>query len=213
MSYLTYQNKRVVSQNKYVSNIAVVIPGQIYWTGAGGLVEMGTIFPVEVSANATVKMGIYLDSSAATFNMQIYDPSINNFMAISYGTIPETSEKGLTVQTRNSPSIQRKFYDFSAYLNQQVVLEVVKTATGITSVKANNNTLTSTGNGFFDLGISGKVLRIGGTSGMSVWDWEIVGTHKWIGYPYGDTLAAWEDTIGSYDAQFFTGSPGTRNLF
>jgi hypothetical protein len=44
MSYLTYQNKRVVSQNKYVSNIAVVIPGQIYWTGAGGLVEMEQYF-------------------------------------------------------------------------------------------------------------------------------------------------------------------------
>ncbi len=40
---------------------------------------------------------------------------------------------------------------------------------------------------------------------------EVAGEHKWIGYPYGNTDAAWVDTIGSNDVSIL-GSPGTRNL-
>ena len=205
-----YQDKMVTYQNKYVEKVVSVIPGQIDFLTSGDRVDF-TSLP-DVTGNKTINMGLWLNDTST--NMYVAFSSggqPGDFLWVTYGNVPELGQVHLVVHTKNSPSLVRKAYNISAYLNMMVTLEIVKTSSAITSVKANGNTLTNFGSLFFD-NTGGPFYYVGGDHHASIWDIEIVGSHKWIGYPYGNTNGAWVDTIGTNHGTI-TGTPGTRNLF
>jgi len=135
---------------------------------------------------------------------------VNDYLMLIVGPVAETGLFGLLVQTRGPSPVVRQYYNINSYLNQVVSLEIVKTATAITSVKMNNNILVPTAGFFSPPDTTNK--NFVGAGGLSIWNLEIVGNHKWVGYPYGNTLGAWVDTVGSDHATTISGTPGTRKL-
>lgn len=220
MSYLVYNGKRVTSEGKYVGKWVTEIPQQIYFTSSGK-VTMDSI--PDVTGVKTIKWDMRLDASVASKMSAIFgDPTVlNDFLYVSYDYLPpfEQTTTGITypvlrVQVRNnspSPPVYVRIYNINSYIGINTTIEIVKGTGNLTSVKANNNTLTTlySGTAVYDLG--GNFKEIGGNGGTSIWNFEITGVSKWIGYPYGNQDSAWADTIDSNNGTV-SGSPGTRNL-
>jgi len=215
MSYALYNGKMIQSESKYV--IKNVIPGQIYFTDQG-IIDFPSL-PV-VTGSQTIKWDMNLDSSVASIlALNFIAPAGGaDFLLVQYGYLQafEQGTTGITypvlrVQVKNSPGVIVRMYDINSYIGINANIEIVKGTGSITSVKANNNTLTTlySGTGVFDAPADNKYISAEG--GISIWNLEIVGLHKWIGYPYGNQDSAWVDTIGSIDPTIL-GSPGTRNL-
>ena len=197
------------STHKYLINTAVIIPGEINLLTNGDGVEFGSV--PAITGNKTITMDFKLDSSAGNMTLWFNTVGSNDYLLLVMGSVPETGSFGLTVQTRSNPSRVRRYYNMNSYINQLVNLEIIKTGTSITSVKMNSNTLTPN-TGFFDPS-DNPMKQFIGDGGLSIWNLEITGFHKWIGYPYGNTLGAWADTVGTNHATSILGTPGTRNLF
>ena len=198
------------STHKYLINTAVIIPGEINLITSGDGVDFASL--PDVTGNKTITMDLWLnDTSSNMYVAFSAGGQPGDFLLVTYGVIPELGQVHLSVHTKNSPSLVRKAYNISAYLNQMLTLEIVKTSSAITSVKANGNTLTNFGSLFFD-NTGGPFYYVRGDHNASIWNLEIVGSHKWIGYPYGNTNGAWLDTIGINHGTI-AGTPGTRNLF
>ena len=216
MSYLIYNGKRVIAQNKYVGKWSFEIPQQIYFT-SGGSVDFASV-PV-VTGIQTIKWDMLLDASVASkIYVGFVDGVSNDYIYANYDYLPsfEQTSTGITypvlrVQVKNSPGVYVRIYNIDSYIGVNTNIEIVKGTGSITSVKANNNTLTTLYSGSVVYDTGGSFSYAGGNGGASIWNLEIVGSHKWIGYPYGNTNAAWVDTIGSIDGTV-TGSPGTRNV-
>ena len=210
MSYLNYNNQKLTYNNQYViSSPLPTVSGVIEFLSGGGEVLFDSL--PDVTGSQTFKANIYIDSSTSTLYFYSRDASQNDFLAVSYDDPPDWAgtDPVLMVHVKNAPGIIRQAYDISSYLGQIELLEIVKTAGAITSVTIGGNTLTKIGDGYFDYG--GNLKQISGAS-SSIWDVEIVGSHKWIGYPDGNQDSAWVDTVGSIDA-VVGGSVSTRDLF
>lgn len=192
--------------NKLLTTTA--IPGKIYFQTLGDKVVFDS--QPDVTGNKTLKADLFIDSTSSDMTIGLMNAS-NDFLWITYTLGPDTGpNKVLVVNTRNSPpGVIRPYYDISSYLNQVINLEVVKTSSAVTSVKINGTTLTKIGDGYFNNGGS-TVKEIAGIL-CSIWNLEVVGVVKWIGFPYGNTTGAWVDTIGTNDGTV-SGSPTTRNL-
>ena len=208
MAYITKNGLRIQSNGlTLVTKDIDPIPGQINLLASGDGVEFDSV--PSITGSKTIKADLFIDSSLAGMTLWFQTVSINDYLLIVIGNIAETSTFGLTVQTRGPVSTVRRYYNINSYLNQITSIEIVKTSTSITSVKMGGDTLSGT-NGFFSPSdtTSKSIL---GAGGISIWNLEIEDNHKWIGYPYGNTNAAWVDTIGSNNGTV-TGSPGTKNL-
>jgi len=162
-----------------------------------------------ITGNKTITATFFIKNATSKFTLWFHTAGVNDYLFVDIGNVAETGLFGMTVQTRSSPSTVRRYYNINSYLNQIVNLEIIKTATAITSVKMNTNTLSPT-TGFFSPPDT-TVKNFGGLDELSIWDLEIVGSHLWKGYNYGNTNAAWIDTIGGNNGTV-TGTPGTKNL-
>jgi len=209
MSYLIYNGKRIITQDKYViGNAAPPEEGVIYFQTFSDKVEF--VSQPDVTGNKTFTANLFIDSSTSSeMTIGLMNAS-NDFLFISYTISADTGpNKVLVVNTRNT-SVIRPYYNIDSYLNQIITLEVIKTSSSITSVKINNNTLTKAGDGYFTNG--GTTLKAISGQYFSIWDVSINGVASWTGYPNGNTNGAWVDNIGSNDGTV-SGSPTTRNLF
>lgn len=211
MSYLTYNGKMVRAQGKYV--IGAQVPGQIYMTDINDQITFSSV--PNITGSKTISADFYLDSSMSGFSWFWYPESGDDFFQAILNELPsfEQTQLGiydyvLRVQVKNSP-VYARVYSLQPYVGQILHLEIIKGTGSIVSVKANGDTLSSLGNGVYTTGGVGSKTFYGGV--LSVWNMEVAGEHKWIGYPYGNTDAAWVDTIGSNDVSIL-GSPQTRNL-
>jgi hypothetical protein len=209
MSYVIYNNKRVSFGNKYVAGVAPEpIPGQIYFNKTASADEVIFDSLPDVTGSKTVKMGFYVQDSSSSLDVAFANGTTQDYLRLTFGE----GEYGPTfmVEVRQSPSIVRRVYDISDLYGEIVNLEVVKGTASISSVTFNGNTLTDL-MGYLAFGPT-AFKRIRGSKFSSIFNLEIVGAHKWIGYPYGNTDAAWVDTIGSNDG-IISGTPSTINLF
>lgn len=161
---------------------------------------------------------MHLDSSSNLLQTGFSDGTSNDFLYASYTILSEFEQTStgitypvLRVQVKNAPEVYVRIYDINDYIGINTNIEIIKGASSITSIKANNNTLTTLYSGTVVYNTAGTLSYSGGNGGASIWNLEIVGSHKWIGYPYGNQDSAWVDIIGSIDGTV-TGSPGTRNL-
>lgn len=209
MSYLVANDKYVKINNpglKYL--VTTPIPDKIYFQTLGDKVAFDS--QPDVTGNKTFKADLFIDSTSSDMTIGLMN-ALNDFLFISYTISADTGpSKVLVVNTKNSPPyVLRPYYDISSYLNQVISLEVVKTSAVITSVKINGNTLTKIGDGYFNNGAT-SLKEISGIL-FSIWNVEVVGIAKWIGFPYGNTTPAWVDTIGTNNGTV-SGSPTTRNL-
>ena len=196
---------------KYV--VKSIIPGEINLLTNGDGVEFSSI--PAITGVKTIKADMRIDSSASQLTLIFETQGINDLLMLTIGPVPDDSNIfGMVVHVKgnstNPSPVVRPYYTIDSYLGQNISLEIVKGTGSVTSVKINNNTLTAKGNGFFS-GTDLNFKEFVGLNGMSIWNLEIVGNHKWIGYPYGNTNGAWADTIGINNGTV-TGSPGTRNL-
>jgi hypothetical protein len=195
-------------QGKFVTKDAV--PGQINLLTSGDGVSFASV-PV-ITGNQTITMDVQFDTSTSGITLWFRTMNVNDYLLLVIGSVAETSQFGLTVQVASGGGEGtrfRRYYNINSYINQIVNLEIIKTTGSITSVKMNTNTLSPT-TGFFDPS-NITMKEFSGVNNFSLWNLEIAGNHKWIGYPYGNTNGAWADTIGTNHGTI-TGTPGTRNL-
>jgi len=189
-----------------------VVGGIIEFLDGGGTVIFGS--QPDIAGSKTFKANIYIDSSTSSLYFYSKGVAATDFLVVSYDDAPDWAgtDPVLMVHVKNAagpPGIVRQAYDISNYLGQIELLEIVKVTGGITSVTIGGDTLTKIGDGYFDYG--GDLKQVAGIR-SSIWDVEIVGSHKWVGYPDGNQDSAWIDTIGSNDG-VVGGSVSTRNLF
>jgi len=213
MAYLEYNGQMVIFNDQYViSNPQPVAGGVIEFLDGGGTVIFGS--QPDIAGSKTFKANIYIDSSTSSLYFYSKGVAATDFLVVSYDDAPDWAgtDPVLMVHVKNAagpPGIVRQAYDISNYLGQIELLEIVKVTGGITSVTIGGDTLTKIGDGYFDYG--GDLKQVAGIR-SSIWDVEIVGSHKWVGYPDGDQDSAWVDTIGSDDG-VVGGSVSTRDLF
>ena len=212
MAYLEYNGQMVIFNDQYVVGSPVPIVGGVIDFLSGGTITFGS--EPDVLGSKTINLGLYLDTSTSSFNFSSKTASDADFLLLTYNDPPDWAgtDYVLAVHVRNATGggLVRQFYDISSYIGEITTIQVVKTAGGITSVTVGGDTLTKVGDGFFDIGASSLKTLTGSYS--SVWDLEVVATHKWVGYPDGDQDSAWVDTIGSDDG-VVGGSVSTRDLF
>lgn len=211
MSYLTYNGKMVRAQGKYV--LGAQVPGQIYMTDINDEIVFSSV--PNITGSKTISADLYLDSSMSGFSWLWMPESGDDFFQAILNELPSLERDTLgiydyvlRIQVKNSP-VYVRIYSLQNYVGQILHLEIIKGTGSIVSVKANGDTLSSLGNGLYTTSGFGSKEFYGGA--LSIWNVEVAGEHKWIGYPYGNTDAAWVDTIGSNDVSIL-GSPQTRNL-
>lgn len=207
MSYLNYQGKKVQMNHKYLIGAALApVPDKIDLMSSYG-VNFSSL-PV-VTGNQTVLARMYIQSTSTTFSLVWSNGSTQDYIRMDYGT----GEYGSTfmVENRNSPSLVRKVYNLAneGVLGVPFSLEIIKSTGNISSVKFNGVEGTDLV-GFLGFGPT-NLSYFRGSNHASIWNLEIVGTHKWIGFPNGNTTPAWVDTIGSINGTI-SGTPGTINL-
>jgi len=213
MSYLNYNNQKLTYNNQYViSSPLPTVSGVIEFLSGGGEVIFGS--EPDVLGSKTINMNVFLDTSTSSFDFSSKTALNSDFLLVTYNDPPDWAgtDYVLAVHTRNATGggNVRQFYDISPYIGMITTIQVVKTTGLITSVTVGGDTLSKVGDGYFDIGASSLKTLSG--ANCSIWDVEIVGAHKWIGYPDGDQDSAWVDTIGSNDG-VVGGSVSTRDLF
>jgi hypothetical protein len=204
MSYVIYNGKRVTSGGKYVGKISS--PDKIDFLNSSTDNITFSSLP-DITGSKTIKARMYLQDIASDFSLAWSPASGNDYLRIDYGT----GEFGVTLMVEVNYSANRRQYDLAAegVLGVPFSLEIIKGTGTISSVKFNGIEGTNLGS---SLQFGPQAFsRIRGGDHSSIWNLEIVGSHKWIGYPYGNTDAAWVDTIGSINGTV-SGSPGTRNV-
>jgi len=210
MAHLTFNGQRIQMPGNGILDFT---PGPT----VGGVIDFQADGKItfdsepDITGSQTITLNMYLDTDTSTLNFSIKTPT-NDFMLLTYNDPPDWAgtDSVLAVHVKNSPGVVRQFYDISSYIGEITTVEIVKTSGAITSVTVGGDTLTKVGDGYFDIGAS-SLKELGG-SYASVWDVEIDGSHKWVGYPDGDQDSAWEDTIGSIDGTV-SGTVTTRDLF
>jgi len=165
-----------------------------------------------VTGNRTIKFNIWLDQdsgySAGSGIISLGDISNDHIVASLEGSnmyfYTSTSGGG----TRN------RYCSITGFDNQVLLVEITKSEESIDSVTFNgasqsltNNILSKNtgGNDYVGRDVAGYL------SNATVWNVEVVGEFKVLGYPGGNLDSAWEDQIGTSDGDVF-GSPGTRNI-
>jgi hypothetical protein len=208
MAYLTYNGQRVISSGKYITNKP--IPGQIDLISSGDGVNFSSL-PV-VTGNQTIKGDMYIKDTNSSFRL-FFTSGSNDYLRVYYDLSFEDFTYNFIVEVRQTSLVKRRYNIGAAgLLGVPFSFEIIKGTNSITSVKFNGNTLTDLGPGYLSYGNNPAENKFDGTGNVSLWNLEIVGSHKWIGYPYGNTNAAWVDTIGAINGTI-TGTPGTINLF
>lgn len=165
-----------------------------------------------VTGNRTIKFNIWLDQdsgySAGSGIISLGDIRNDHIVASLEGSnmyfYTSTSGGG----TRN------RYCSITGFDNQVLLVEITKSEESIDSVTFNgasqsltNNILSKNtgGNDYVGRDVAGYL------SNATVWNVEVVGEFKVLGYPGGNLDSAWEDQIGTSDGDVF-GSPGTRNI-
>lgn len=204
MSYVTYQNKMVSYQNKYVHKNPV--PDKIEFLTYNSDVITFASLPV-ITGSKTIRTRMYLKDTNSNFSLGWSPASGNDYLRIDFGV----GEAGLALMIEVNFAANRRQYNLTneGVLGVPFSLEIIKGTGTISSVKFNNIEGTDLGSSL-QFGPS-DLKRITGGDSSSIWNLEIVGTNKWVGFPYGDTSAAWVDTIGTNHGTV-TGSPGTIDL-
>jgi len=210
MSYLIYNGKRVISNadgGKYVSKIeAPPIPDKIDFLSAATDEITFSSLP-DITGSKTIKARMYIKDTNSYFSLRWSPASGNDYLLIDYGT----GEYGRTLMVEVNYSANRRQYNLAdeGVLGVPFSLEIVKGTGTITSVKFNNVEGQDLG-GYVQFGPSSN-SRIKGGNHSSIWNLEIVGSHKWLGFPYGNESSAWVDTIGTIHGTV-NGTPGTITL-
>jgi len=196
----------ITYQNKYVIKTVSLIPGQIDMIANPDGVSFSSLPPI--TGSKTIKADMFIKNNTAFFIMFFSDGATNDYLIYYYGNTE--FGKRFSVEVKNGAAFRNVFdIEAAGLLNTVFSLEIIKGTGSITSVKFNGNTLTNLG-GFVSQGPSNQ-QKFYGSDHVSIWNLEIVGQNKWIGYPYGNTNGAWVDTIGSINGTI-SGTPGTVNL-
>lgn len=208
MPYLKYNGKLVQTSNHYITGIASTpTPDKIDMISGFDGVTFSSL-PV-ITGSQTINARMYIQNTSSVFSLCWSNGVTQDYLRIDYGT----AEFGPTfmVEAKNSPSLSRKVYNLASegVLGVPFSLQITKTTGTITAVTFNGTPGTDLV-GFLGFGPSNE-SRFRGSSHSSIWNLEIVGTHKWIGFPDGNTDGAWLDTIGSINGTI-QGTPGTINL-
>lgn len=205
MSYLIYNGQMVDYQGKYVTKEAV--PDKIDFLNVGSdNVTFGSL--PDITGTKTIKARIYIKDSSSSFSLGFSPASGTDYLRIDWTTAEDVFK---TFMVEVNYTANRRVYNLTneGVLGTAFSLEIVKGAGTISSVKFNGIEGTDLG-GYLQFGPQ-ALSRVRGGNHSSIWNLEIVGTHKWIGFPYGNTNGAWVDTIGSIDGTV-NGTPGTINL-
>jgi len=228
MSYLTYNGKRVISNNKYVTGIGA---GQIYLADFNndGVRFTSEDIP-EISGDMKLTFKMYLDVSMNYSNRIIYFEGNNNdwvgmsivdssiFISTSsgfptyytvYPLLPSYAQNILNIEIRKNPYADgnAKYYPYHFMINDVSVQGINGFVTSSSKTEGNG-----IGSGFSTIGTASFPNRM---DKGTLWDIKItevstgLDLHYWKGY--GNTAGDWEDLIGTIDVSAID-AMGTRTV-
>ncbi len=187
--------------------------GLMNFDGANDYISLSADLDTDIEGSKTITFNCYLLTNADNGFYTIFafkSTDVDDYLALIYS--PGQQLLGTRVTQTSGGGRQ---YDISAYHDQALACEIIKTDGGITSLKLNGVTITPT----FNLSLTAPASsNIGFYDGqaqygkfMTLWNLVIATTggadlHEWIGYPAGNTDAAWADQVGSINGTV-NGSP------
>jgi hypothetical protein len=130
-------------------------------------------------------------------------------------SVTGSTDRPLLIIQCSSAANSGKNYLLDDYVGQPLFCRIEKTTQSIDAFRINgnlinpdslNNYVTITNQSYIGAFSGGQLL-----SNIYVWDISILTVANWIGYPNGDTSAAWVDNIGSNDGTA-SGTLATKTL-